>query len=54
MRLKALPYATECIECARREERGVPAERHTPVNRIAAFKTGEAEAELDETYEEIG
>jgi DnaK suppressor protein len=53
MRLKALPYATECIECARREERGLaPVPRHTPVNRIAKYD--EAEAESEETFEEIG
>jgi DnaK suppressor protein len=55
LRLKALPYATECIECARREERrGAPARGYLPVNRIAALKSDEKEPELDETYEEIG
>lgn len=53
-RLKALPYATECIACARRDER-TPAgsTHHSPVNRIAAF--GDADSEVqDEAYEEIG
>jgi DnaK suppressor protein len=55
VRLKALPYATECISCARREERrGAARERYTPTNRIAAFPEDEREAALDETYEEIG
>jgi DnaK suppressor protein len=55
VRLKALPYATECIACARRDERrGAGAERSSPINRIAAFK-GEDESEqaTDEAYEEI-
>src|SRR3954454_3151126 len=55
VRLKALPYATECIACARRDERrGVGADRSSPINRIAAFK-GEDESEqaTDEAYEEI-
>src|SRR5262245_34540833 len=53
MRLKALPYATECISCARRDERR-DAARHSPINRIAAFR-GEEENEpsADEAYEEI-
>jgi DnaK suppressor protein len=54
MRLKALPYATECIQCARRDERRGTPGSHVPVNRIAAF-TGddETEATADETYEGI-
>jgi DnaK suppressor protein len=53
LRLKALPYATECIECARRDERHGSAARHSPINRIAAY-TGEDEKETpDEAYEEI-
>jgi len=55
VRLKALPYATECIACARRDERrGAGADRSSPINRIAAFK-GEDESEqaTDEAYEEI-
>lgn len=54
-RLKALPYATECIVCARRDEhRGSAAARSSPINRIAAFK-GEDESEqaTNEAYEEI-
>lgn len=53
MRLKALPYATECIECARREERRDGTARHVPVNRVAALQPEDSEPELDETYEEI-
>src|SRR5437763_15209502 len=30
-RLKALPYATECIECARRDERRGAAARSSPI-----------------------
>ena len=53
-RLKALPYATECIECARRDERHGAAARSSPINRIAAYK-GEQDSEqaTDEAYEEI-
>lgn len=54
LRLKVLPYATECIECARHEERrGTMPMRSSGggVNRIAAYDT---EAALDETFEEIG
>lgn len=54
IRLKALPYATECINCARREERRELAPRgRGPVNRIASF--GEDNDHTpDEAYEEIG
>ena len=55
VRLRALPYATECIACARRDERRDSiAGRSSPINRIAAFK-GEDESEqaTDEAYEEI-
>jgi len=54
-RLKALPYATECIECARRDERRQGAgARSSPVNRIAAFRgEDENESSSDETYEEV-
>jgi len=54
LRLKALPYATECIGCARRDERRGAASRSSPINRIAAF-TGEDDSEptADEAYEEI-
>jgi len=65
VRLNALPYATECISCARRDERrnatagglrGAPAGRSTPVNRIAAYTADEdAEPSPDHAaYEEIG
>jgi DnaK suppressor protein len=54
MRLKALPYATECISCARREEhRGSHPERYSPINRIAP-RRGEERETADEAYEEIG
>jgi DnaK suppressor protein len=54
VRLKALPYATECIQCARREERRDPAaSRHLPVNRIASFDEEDSDPSLDEAYEEI-
>jgi len=59
LRLKALPYASECIACARREERrgGNPA--RGPINRIAAYQIADAkiddrEPSLDESLEEIG
>jgi RNA polymerase-binding transcription factor len=55
VRLKALPYATECIICARREERRAAAPRgHSPVNRIASFAEEDSDANLDQAYEEIG
>lgn len=56
VRLSALPYATECIGCARRDERrGAATGRSTPVNRIAAFTADDdAEPAPDEAaYEEI-
>jgi DnaK suppressor protein len=54
-RLKALPYATECIGCARRDERrGAVEARNSPINRIAAFTGDEvSEPTIDEAYEEI-
>lgn len=54
VRLEALPYAAECIACARRDERQ-PAgtTHHSPVNRIARFTDGDSEVE-DGAYEEIG
>jgi len=55
VRLRALPYATECIGCARRDERqGAAADRNSPINRIAGYK-GEEDSEraTDEAYEEI-
>ena len=59
VRLTALPYATDCIGCARREERRTPvgnSGRSTPVNRIAAFAAEEdSEPSPDEAaLEEIG
>ncbi|MCI0357344.1 MAG: TraR/DksA C4-type zinc finger protein [Planctomycetaceae bacterium] len=56
MRLKYLPYATDCIGCARRHERrGAAANEHRPVNRIAAFTTADDEASDAEQAElEIG
>ena len=56
LRLKALPYATECIVCARQEERrGVsPTKVYSPVNRIAALVDDETETSHDDAaYEEI-
>jgi DnaK suppressor protein len=53
-RLKALPYATECIECARREERRGGGARFSPINRLAAYRgDDENESSHDEAYEEI-
>jgi DnaK suppressor protein len=55
VRLRALPYATECIACARQDEhRGAGAARSSPINRIAGYR-GEDESEraTDEAYEEI-
>ena len=53
-RLKALPYATECIECARRDERRGASAKYSPINRIAAYRgEDESEAAADEAYEEI-
>ena len=53
VRLKALPYATECIACARRDERQPSAPtHHSPVNRIASFV--EDSDALNEALEEIG
>jgi len=53
VRLKALPYATECINCARSGERR-GSDRNSPINRIAAFRgEDENESTADVTYEEI-
>jgi len=55
MRLKALPYATECIHCARNEERREAiGDRSSPINRIAAYRgqTDRSKA-ADEKFEEI-
>ncbi len=55
-RLKALPYATECIECARRDERrSANGAKYSPINRVAAYRgDDERKASADEAYEEIG
>lgn len=56
IRLKALPYATECIVCARQGERSgaTPTKVYSPVNRIAALAGDESEASFDDAaYEEI-
>lgn len=45
LRLKVLPYATECIVCARRGERREAGQRVGPVNRIAAYTGGSPEDE---------
>ena len=58
LRLKALPYASDCITCARREERRGAAPARGPVNRIAKFVQSDSDealdAALDESLEEIG
>jgi DnaK suppressor protein len=51
-RLNALPYATECINCARSGERHGAADRNSPINRLAAYR-GEDESTSPEAYEEI-
>ncbi len=51
LRLKALPYATECIACARREERRGAVPARGGVNRIAAYDL--EESVRDESLEEI-
>ena len=55
VRLRALPYATECINCARSgERRGTMPDRNSPINRIAAFRgEDENEPSADAAYEEI-
>jgi len=54
-RLKALPYATECINCARTgERRAAFGDRNSPINRLAAYRgEDENESSADEAYEEI-
>jgi RNA polymerase-binding transcription factor len=55
MRLKYLPYATDCIVCARRvERRDVAAAGYRPVNRIAGLTAGDDEATVEEAELEIG
>jgi DnaK suppressor protein len=51
VRLRALPYATSCIQCARTGERHMSGDRNSPLNRLAAYR-GEDES-ADEAYEEI-
>ena len=46
LRLKVLPYASECILCARRGERREAGERVGPVNRIAAYTGGSTDEDL--------
>ena len=54
MRLKYLPYAADCIACARREERrGAVATGHRPVNRIAALAASDAESSDEEAELEV-
>lgn len=56
VRLKALPYATECIVCARNDERRTTPTTagYAPVNRIASLVEDDAEVSHDDaTYEEI-
>jgi DnaK suppressor protein len=55
VRLKYLPYAADCIACARREERrDVAATGYKPVNRIAAFAPADEEPTVDEAELEVG
>jgi len=55
LRLKALPYATECIGCARRDERRSAAGAgRTPANRIVGYTTDDSDVPADEAFEEIG
>jgi DnaK suppressor protein len=55
LRLQALPYATECIACARRDERrGANADRLSPINRLTAYRGDEEnEPSTNVAYEEI-
>ena len=56
LRLKYLPYATDCIGCARREERRDAAVGgYRPVNRIAGYVIGDdaAEAGAEEARAEL-
>jgi len=55
LRLKYLPYAADCIVCARQEERRdstTPARQ--PVNRIAAYADEDHQPTLNEAELEIG
>ncbi|MDX1946085.1 MAG: TraR/DksA C4-type zinc finger protein [Pirellulaceae bacterium] len=51
LRLKYLPYAVECIACARREERREASPGRGPVNRIAAYADDENEPAHDAEVE---
>jgi len=54
LRLKALPYATECINCARSGERhGANSGKHSPINRLAAYRGEDENEPSHEAYEEI-
>jgi DnaK suppressor protein len=54
MRLKYLPYAAECIACARREERRDTAQPVAqPVNRIASYLSEDDESTVDEAELEL-
>ena len=55
VRLKALPYASECIQCARNgERRGADSSRNSPINRMAAYRgENESGSTADEAYEGI-
>lgn len=54
LRLKYLPYAADCIACARREERrDVATSGYRPVNRIAALTPIDDEPTLDEAELEV-
>lgn len=55
LRLKYLPYAAECVACARRQERhGAVAGGYRPVNRIAALAGRESETAEEEAELEVG
>ena len=54
MRLKYLPYAADCIACARREERRDTAQPVAgPVNRIAAYLAEDDESTVEEAELEL-
>jgi DnaK suppressor protein len=54
MRLKYLPYATDCIACARREERRDTVQPAAgPVNRIAAYMAEDEEPATEEAELEL-
>jgi len=54
-RLKYLPYATDCIVCARREERrDVAGGGYQPVNRIAGLTVDDEQVTAEQAELEIG